>query len=578
MAIALFITITLGLIVILLSLEIDKLRKLSSYEKKIQEDRIYKFSALFKLQEKIAYATNAEKAADIIISSLESFFDYSVASYILLKNDSLIIKTYVEEEIGNEYIKSVEKSMLSSLSSLIGTMPEKIDRKIYGTALNDSVKMTYSSSFHVPLIVENKVAALIHLSSTKENLYKDKDDIETLYRIIEIAASSLTRFSQALDKEQDISISLVGSIADGVFLTDNQNSLLYINDSAKRALRLSKKDVNFFDIANAFSKNLHLGLIINDVIVNNKPFTAKEIPVDGEGVLDIFITPVKNNRASIVLRDMTEYKKREVLKEDIMYAMVHELRAPLTTIKDASELIISTKDFEENKKIKFLEIIHQQAKKLLGRIVSILDTAKLDAGKLTLQKTKGDIAKLIKSEMQTFIPQAERKNISLNFDILCPSLPLVSFDSIRISQVIDNLLSNSIKFTDKGGKIKVEADCRVIPPTLDGSSPMEDFLSLDKFIVVSVSDTGVGISKEQQKLLFSKYTQAQNVPRQLAKLGTGLGLYMVKGIIESHGGRVWVKSAPGQGTTISFTLPYVNAIPKTYTDPKPTSFTRQTLN
>lgn len=148
------------------------------------------------------------------------------------------------------------------------------------------------------------------------------------------------------------------------------------------------------------------------------------------------------------------------------------------------------------------------------------------------------------------MPQAERKNISLNFDILNPSLPLIYFDAIRISQTIDNLLSNSLKFTPENGRIKVEIDYKPIPPG--------EFLSLDKYVIVSVSDTGVGITQEQQKLLFSKYTQAKNTPQKLSQLGTGLGLYLVKGIVEAHKGRVWVKSTPGVGTAVSFTLPADN--------------------
>ena len=92
---------------------------------------------------------------------------------------------------------------------------------------------------------------------------------------------------------------------------------------------------------------------------------------------------------------------------------------------------------------------------------------------------------------------------------------------------------------------------------------------MDKYIVVSVSDTGVGIAKEQQKLLFSKYQQANNTSEKVATQGTGLGLYLVKGIVESHGGRVWVKSSAGQGTTVSFTLPADGGAKTSYGTPKP---------
>ncbi|MBI4089103.1 MAG: hypothetical protein HY424_00145 [Candidatus Levybacteria bacterium] len=581
MALAFFTTIILGLIAVLLSCEVDKLKKLSTIEKKTHEDKIYKLSLLKELQEKIAYIKDVEKVTDILLSTLRNFFDYSVISAIVIKNDVLLFKAHLEEEVGNDYIKNIEKSMLSSLSDFTQSLPGKMEKRFYGIALNDQIKITYSSSMHLPLIVKNKTVALIHLSSAKENLYKDSD-MENFQELVKTITSSLNQLNQTLDTERDMSISLIKSIGDGVFMADKKNNLLLINDSAKKILGLSEDYASFLEIVNIFSPSFHLGRTINEVLSNNKPFMAREVMVNNEKILNILIVPIAKDKVSVVLHDVTDYKNKEILKEDLVNIMVHELRAPITTIKDSAELIISTKDtLQEDKKVKFLEIIHQQAKKLLGRIGSILDSAKLDAGKLALQKSKENIVNLVKTEMQTFLPQAERKNISLDLKVLNHPLPLIFLDPTRIAQVIDNLLSNSIKFTNAGGKIKVEIDYKVIPPTLDGLSPMGDFLSLDKYIVVSVSDTGVGIAQAEQRLLFSKYTQASNTPEHSNDLGTGLGLYLVKGIIQSHGGRVWVKSAPGQGTTISFTLPINDDAQNYYDEPKPSSrlhLSPQTLN
>ncbi len=562
MEIALFITIVLGLIAVLLSLENDKLKKNSIEAKKVEEDRIYKLSVLKEIQEKIAYATDPEKVVDVIMTSLRNFFTYSTASSMVIKDANVIFKVYIEENIGSAYIKKVEESMLSSFEKLIGKLPDTVEKKFYGLPLNDphasGVKSTYSSSFHIPLIAKNKVLALIHLSSNEENAYKNMED---MHELIDAASSSLTHFDQAIDAQTQKFSSLIESLPDGILMVDNKNNLLVINDSAKKLLGMTGNP-SFFDVKNVFSQNLDLTPKIQEVMLSKNPYAEKEIQINNK-VFNIFINPIENDKVSIILHDMTDYKKKEMLKEDLIHIMVHELRAPVTTIKDSAELIITSKDaLPEDKKLKFLEIVHQQAKKVLGQIGSILDTAKLDAGKLVLQKTKGDIAKLIKEEIKSFMPQAQRKNISLSFDVVTPSLPEISYDEIRISQVIDNLLSNSLKFTPVDGKIKVEIDYKVIPPT-------EKFLSLDKYIVVSVSDTGVGIAKEQQKFLFSKYTQAKNTSQDLAIQGTGLGLYLIKGIVESHDGRIWVKSAVGQGTTFSFSLPTTDDAKTSYDAPKP---------
>jgi len=565
MEIALFATIAIGLIAVLLSLENDWLKKNSIDIKKAEEDKIYKLSVLKALQEKIAYTTDPEKVVDLIMASLRNFFAYSVASSMVIKDAQVIFKVYVEDHIGSEYVKKVEESMLSSFEKLVGSLPAKIDKKIYGVPLNDTVNLTYSSSFHIPLIAKNKVLALIHLSSLTENVYKNMDDLREL---IDSASSSLTHFDQAIELETQKFSSLLESVGDGILMVDDKNNLLVINNSAKKLLGVSSNPT-FFDFKNIFSQNLDLTPKINEVMLSKNPYLEKGISINSK-IVDISINPTGNDKVSLVLRDMTEYKKKEMLKEDLTHIMIHELRSPVTTIKDSAELIISTKDtLPESRKLKFLEMIHQQAKKVLGQIGSILDTAKLDAGKLVLQKTKGDIAKLIQDQMQTFAPQAERKNIVLSFNAVAKSVPQISYDEIRISQVIDNLLSNSLKFTPIGGKIKIELDYKAIPPVLDGTTPMGEFLSLDKYIVISVSDTGVGIAPEQQKLLFGKYTQAKNTSEQIATQGTGLGLYLVKGIVESHNGRIWVKSQPGLGTTFSFSLPATDDAKTSYDAPKP---------
>jgi hypothetical protein len=173
---------------------------------------------------------------------------------------------------------------------------------------------------------------------------------------------------------------------------------------------------------------------------------------------------------------------------------------------------------------------------LLNQIGSILDASKIEAGRFTIQKYPNDLNEVINDVVDTFAPQAIKKILELN-SYVPNTLPQVNFDKIRITQVLNNLVSNSLKFTPQGGKITVFGE--INPDT----------------ITVSVSDTGMGISEEDQKDLFSKFYQIRKTPHELAKKGSGLGLYIVKGIVEAHGGQVLVKSEVGQGTTISFTLP-----------------------
>ena len=248
---------------------------------------------------------------------------------------------------------------------------------------------------------------------------------------------------------------------------------------------------------------------------------------------------------ALIIYNSTTPKSSSYLKEDFTNMIVHELRAPLIAIKDASELIISNKyNLNEEEKKQFLEIINRQSRILIDQIGSVLDAAKLKAGKFTIAKIQADLSKVIKEEVETFLPSASKKQINLKAEIP-PNLPMISFDVMRISQVMNNLLSNSLKFTQEGGSIQV----------------VVDYNPKNRLITVSASDTGIGIPKEFQKNLFSQFAQANTTLQQLAKQGTGLGLYVVKGIIEAHGGTVYLESTPQKGTTISFTLPTSDKTP-----------------
>jgi signal transduction histidine kinase len=192
---------------------------------------------------------------------------------------------------------------------------------------------------------------------------------------------------------------------------------------------------------------------------------------------------------------------------------------------------------------RLLGIAVDQSSKLLTLVGSILDAAKLEAGKFVLQKTDTDIKKEVEKSMALFDTAAATKQI--NFSLTAQgNLPQVSLDPIRFGEVMNNLISNALKYTPQNGKVLIS-----LIPTASA-------------MVVAVSDSGVGIPPEKQAQLFSKFYQVKHDAKDLNYItaGTGLGLYIVKGIVEAHGGTVNVKSTPGQGATFSFTIPMTAAI------------------
>lgn len=259
-------------------------------------------------------------------------------------------------------------------------------------------------------------------------------------------------------------------------------------------------------------------------------------------IIAIFIFIKEERTKNLLLEEEKKHKQELIKKEDSINMIIHDLKAPLTAIKDAASLILQTPAMENDEREKLLNLAYDQSKKMFSQISTILDAAKLSAGRFTIEKVSGDLKKVIVRQVEVFLPVAKIKGIDLTTDIP-DTLPRFSFDPLRISEVVTNLVSNSFKFTGKGGKIIISAK----ETTKNGKI----------FAEALVSDTGSGIPEEKQRELFSKFSQSSNPLLDGEKIleGSGLGLYIVKGIIEAHGGSISVESKADKGTTISFTLP-----------------------
>lgn len=510
-----------------------------------QKQKTYQISILKEIQDRIGYSLDIEKIADVITGSLKHLFPYSTTSSMVIKNDKLIFKTNLEAPVSFSYIQEVKKFMFASFQALSVEVPLHMDEQINGVPVDEGKTSGVGSFFNIPLAIGNDVIGLINVSSTSKSLYTE-EEITILYQIVAQASNALSRLTDVLTTEKGKLTAMIGSLADGVFMVDTNKNLMIINNAAKSFLGLSGKNAVFLDILSAIGTNYPLHEKIDEAVKTNSLIEDKEVNIN-QKIFQVFITPVAKVGASILLHDITLDREISTIKEDFTHMIVHELRAPLTAIKDSSELMIEV--FEEKGKLereqqkKLLEIIDLQAKNLLEQINQVLDAAKIEAGSFSIQKKPEDIGVVIQNSIEPFIPQATKKQILITTDVYYP-LPKVDIDSIRINQVLNNLISNSLKFTSPGGKITISAK----PEKSD--------------LIVSVTDTGMGIAETDQKDMFSKYYQIRTTPGQLSKKGTGLGLYITKGIVESHGGTVGVKSKLGEGTTIFFTLPFEGGEPQ----------------
>jgi two-component system sensor histidine kinase GlrK len=224
------------------------------------------------------------------------------------------------------------------------------------------------------------------------------------------------------------------------------------------------------------------------------------------------------------------------MKADFFAAMSHELRTPLTSIKEGTGLLLEgIGGPTTEKQRKLLAILAEESNRLILLVNSLLDLSKMEAGMMSYDFALAQIEPLLKRAVAEVAPLVEAKQITVESAVDQP-LPAVRIDAERILQVLRNLLGNAIKFTPKGGLVRVSARPR--------GNKLE----------IAVKDSGPGIPQEALLSIFEKFNQGKRAD-DLARSGTGLGLAIAKSIISSHGGKIWAESQLGHGSTFIFVLP-----------------------
>ncbi len=287
-----------------------------------------------------------------------------------------------------------------------------------------------------------------------------------------------------------------------------------------------------------------LGIIISIFITRSitspLSFLRKKTRQVADGNFEGHLAPSSPPEIGDLARDFNlmcnKLKEMEKMKSEFFSLMTHELRTPLASIKEGTNLLLKgIGEKSEEKRKEVLTIIAEESNRLIDLVNSLLDLSKMEAGVIALNFETSDIEPLINKAVSGMEPLAMAKNVGIQVKI--PQyLPCVRMDEERILQALRNLIGNAVKFTPGGGHVTVSAQ------------PRETGVS------VSVADTGPGIPKEDLNAIFDKFRQATITGYNKIK-GTGLGLAIVKHIINAHGGKVWVESEPGHGSTFIFLLP-----------------------
>jgi len=340
--------------------------------------------------------------------------------------------------------------------------------------------------------------------------------------------------------------SIMKSMSEGVVTVNDDYEVVVANRSAHQLL-----EVDDIQVGRPLWESVsHEGLVfLHHEMVSGKGIISREVDYSFAGkpkTLRFKIATVKNSTDSLsgrvmLIGDITKEKEVDRMKSEFISATSHELRTPLAAIKESVMLVLDGTTGQINgEQNRFLTIAKKNIDRLTQLINDLLDISKIETGKMELKIVKCDLSELVDRIFSSMEILAREHNIILK-KRMSKDLPMINCDENRVAQILINLIGNGIKFTPKDGQIEVKASRLRLASEGD-------------FVEISVSDTGQGIKKVNMGRLFTRFDQLDSSLTRRPG-GTGLGLAICKELVEMHGGKIWVESKVGQGSSFNFTLP-----------------------
>ncbi|HET7572484.1 MAG TPA: ATP-binding protein [Gaiellaceae bacterium] len=361
-----------------------------------------------------------------------------------------------------------------------------------------------------------------------------------------VVARRLHRSEAAQRSIASLQSDLIDATLDGICLTDEQGEILISNAPLRRiAVELGLPPTGtvsdrLIAIAERTTEPHRYRERMLELARDPHTETADEFELKGSGrVFRGYTAPVVEPDGSFAgrvwtLREVTADRELERLRDAFVAAVSHELRTPLTSISGFLEMLADEEAELGETGRRYLSIIRRSTVRLQRIVEDLLLVAQIEAQRLELRYGPADLAELAAACVEAARPAADEKGVLLELHRDGP-LPLEA-DGQRLAQVLDNLVTNAIKFTEEGGRV-------VVAVTREGSGS-----------VVTVSDTGIGIPPDEVDQLFSRFYRASSARRR-AIPGTGLGLVIAQAIVEAHGGTITLQSREGEGTSVSVALP-----------------------
>ncbi len=403
----------------------------------------------------------------------------------------------------------------------------------------------FTNRFLKPIYTLTKAITLVGAGALNRQIsINSKDEIGHLATEFNNMTNRLQQYEQStlgtLLAEKNKSLAIVKSISDPLIVLDKNYKIMLLNNAFEVFFEIKEEAVVNKHFLEAVS-NDELFEHISSGLDSQEDYREKIMHIKTkDDYFNVVVSTVKNAEAIVtglivVFQDVTKLKKLEKVKTDFVATVSHEFKTPLTSIIMGTSMLLdgSLGTLNENQN-DVVKTIREDEEKLSALVHELLELSKIESDKAIFNIRKCSMENIIVGSIKQYFEQSKEKGISLIYEIT-DNLPAIEADPEKITWVLNNLIANALKYTNKGDSISVHAG-----------------IAEDK-VRVSVSDTGIGIPPEFVNKIFGKFVQVQGYDREVR--GNGLGLAIVKEIITAHGGEIWCTSKLDEGSVFTFTLP-----------------------
>ncbi len=361
-----------------------------------------------------------------------------------------------------------------------------------------------------------------------------RDEIGILTQTFNEMAGILQDNLHTIEDERSKLNTLFTHMADGVVAFDKTGRIMHHNPEAAKMLGIT------------FTDNTTYSEVFHDLVVHESDMAddGKYIEIDyviRGRILKIFFAPLRGTGTvsggiMAVLHDITQQKRLDDARKEFVANVSHELRTPLTNIQGYTETLIDAyDDIDSETRSHFLGVIQSEAERMTRLVKDLLTLTKLDYERMEASDTPVDLRDIAERVAASMDIEARKQGVVIHRD-LSADMPQVSGDRDRLQQVVMNIVSNAVKYNQRGGRVDITGGCQ------------------DGMVCLTVADTGLGIPEADLPRIFERFYRVDKA-RSREKGGTGLGLAIAREIIEFHGGAIAVESREGYGTTVTITLP-----------------------